>query len=64
MVKPFSINISNQIIKDIQLKVEKFPWLYVDYEKLEEIAFKNKLHCEKMISGENYDYLAKITKVC
>ena len=43
---------------------ENFPWLYVDYEKLEEIAFKNKLHCEKMISGENYDYLAKITKVC
>ena len=43
---------------------ENFPWLYVDYKKLEEIAFKNKLQCEKIISGENYDYLAKITKVC
>ena len=44
-------------------KIEKFPWLYVDYNKLEEIALKANLNCEKIINGENYDYLAKLTKV-
>lgn len=44
-------------------QVEKFPWLYVDYEKLEEVALKTNFRCEKIVNGKNYDYLAKLTKV-
>ena len=44
-------------------QVEKFPWLYVDYEKLEEVALKTNFRCEKIVNGENHDYLAKLTKV-
>jgi len=43
-------------------QVESFPWLYVDYKKLEEVASKVNLRCEKIINGKNYDYLAKLTR--
>lgn len=40
---------------------ESFPWLYLDYERLEEIAHSVGLKCEKLEEGEHYDFLARIT---
>lgn len=40
---------------------ESFPWLYIDYPKLEEIAASVGLKCEMVLKGEHYDYLARIT---
>ena len=44
-------------------QVESFPWLYVDYKKLREIAVKINFKCEKIANGENHNYLAKLTRV-
>jgi len=41
--------------------VTKFKWLFVDFETLEDICKKAGLKCEKIVSGENFDYLARIT---
>ena len=40
---------------------ETFPWLYLDYDSLEETAISCGLQCEKIMEGEHYDYLARIT---
>jgi SAM-dependent methyltransferase len=37
-----------------------FDWLYVDFEMLKNVASSVGLSCEKIIDGENFDYLAKI----
>jgi 2-polyprenyl-3-methyl-5-hydroxy-6-metoxy-1,4-benzoquinol methylase len=47
----------------LQYKNEKevpFPWLYLDYKTLENLCIENSLHCEKIIEGDNFDYLAKL----
>lgn len=41
-------------------KEEVFPWLYLDFENLNEIVTSIGLKCEKVIDGPNYDYLARI----
>lgn len=38
-----------------------FKWLYVSYDVLAMAAEENGLKCEKVIDGEHYDYLARIT---
>ncbi len=40
---------------------EEFPWLYLDYLNLNELAGLAKLKCEKILEGENEDYLARLT---
>ena len=42
-------------------KEEEFPWLYLDYNTLQNAAFANGLHCEMILEGEHYDYLAKLS---
>ncbi|MFD2600554.1 class I SAM-dependent methyltransferase [Flavobacterium suzhouense] len=42
-------------------KEDTFPWLYVDYNTLQNAAHANGLNCELILEGEHYDYLAKIT---
>jgi len=37
-----------------------FPWLYLDYNTLQNAAFANDLQCELILEGEHYDYLAKL----
>lgn len=37
-----------------------FDWLYVDFETLKNYALVARLSCEKLIEGENFDYLAKL----
>lgn len=44
------------------IKGEPFDWLYLDYETLEVAAANAGFHCEKIMDGKHYDYLAKITK--
>jgi precorrin-6B methylase 2 len=41
--------------------VTKFKWLFIDFETLENICKKAGLKCEKIVSGSNFDYLAKLT---
>lgn len=40
---------------------EQFPWLYLDYNTLQNAALANGLHCELVAEGKNYDYLARLT---
>lgn len=39
---------------------EPFPWLYLDYNTLQNAAFANGLQCKLILEGEHYDYLAKL----
>ena len=41
-------------------KEESFPWLYLDYNTLQNIAIANNLACELVTEGEHYDYLARL----
>ncbi|MFC7775369.1 class I SAM-dependent methyltransferase [Flavobacterium sp. GCM10027622] len=38
-----------------------FPWLYLDYNTLQNAAHANGLNCKLIMEGEHFDYLAKIT---
>ena len=40
---------------------ETFPWLYLDYNTLQNAAFANGLQCELILEGEHYDYLARLS---
>ncbi|MEL1240775.1 class I SAM-dependent methyltransferase [Flavobacterium flavipallidum] len=41
-------------------KEDSFPWLYLDYNTLQNAANDNSLQCELIIEGEHYDYLARL----
>lgn len=40
---------------------EPFPWLYMDYNTLQNAAHANGLNCELITEGEHFDYLAKMS---
>jgi len=40
---------------------EPFPWLYLDYNTLQNAAHENGLQCELIEEGEHFDYLAKLS---
>ncbi|MGM8361413.1 class I SAM-dependent methyltransferase [Flavobacterium sp. ARAG 55.4] len=42
-------------------KEDTFPWLYLDYNTLQNAANDNGLQCELISEGEHYDYLAKLS---
>jgi SAM-dependent methyltransferase len=42
-------------------KEAPFPWLYMDYNTLQNAAVANGLQCELVLEGEHYDYLARLT---
>jgi len=42
-------------------KEDPFPWLYLDYNTLQNAAFANGLQCELILEGEHYDYLARLS---
>lgn len=42
-------------------KEAPFPWLYLDYNTLQNAAIANGLQCELVLKGEHYDYLARLT---
>jgi SAM-dependent methyltransferase len=39
---------------------EPFPWLYLDYNTLQNAAHANGLNCELVLEGDHFDYLAKL----
>lgn len=39
---------------------EEFPWLYLDYKHLEQLATLSGFRCEKIVQGPNYDFLARL----
>ena len=43
------------------VKGEPFDWLYVDFETLRMISENNGFICYKVLEGDHYDYLAKIS---
>ena len=43
------------------IKSDAFDWLYADFGMLSEFASKGGLHCELVMEGEHYDYLARLT---
>ena len=48
----------------ISYKGEKeapLPWLYMDYNTLQNAAVANGLQCELILEGDHYDYLARLT---
>ena len=40
---------------------ESFPWLYIDYNTLQNAAQANGLQCKLILEGEHFDYLARLT---
>jgi len=40
---------------------ESFPWLYIDFQSLKEIADQCGLKAELIQEGEHYDYLSRLT---
>lgn len=40
---------------------ESFPWLYLDYNTLQNAAIANGLNCELVLEGDHFDYLAQLT---
>lgn len=40
---------------------DSFPWLYLDYNTLQNAAIANGLQCELIVEGEHYDYLARLS---
>lgn len=42
-------------------KEDSFPWLYLDFNTLQNAANDNGLQCELISEGEHYDYLAKLS---
>ncbi|WP_413513923.1 class I SAM-dependent methyltransferase [Myroides odoratus] len=41
---------------------EAFDWLYLDYNTLQNAALGSGLACELVYEGENYDYLARLSR--
>jgi SAM-dependent methyltransferase len=50
----FTISYKNEV-------EEPFPWLYLDYNTLQNAAHDNGLQCELVLEGEHFDYLAKLS---
>ena len=44
------------------VKGATFPWLYLDFETLSQVAAENGFAAELVMTGDHYDYLARITK--
>ena len=42
-------------------KEAPFPWLYLDYNTLQNAAVANGFQCEMVLEGEHFDYLAKLS---
>ena len=42
-------------------KEKPFPWMYVDYNTLQRVAFSVGLQSELLAQGQHYDYLSRLT---
>ena len=39
-----------------------FPWLYLDYNTLQNAALANGLACELLVEGDHFDFLARLSR--
>ncbi|MEY4432260.1 MAG: hypothetical protein RLZZ44_390 [Bacteroidota bacterium] len=59
-----SDNYYGELTFTVQYKNETeapFPWLYMDYNTLQNAALANGLRCELVLEGDHFDYLAQLT---
>ena len=42
-------------------KEAPFPWLYIDYNTLQNAAVANGFQCKMVLEGDHFDYLAKLS---
>jgi SAM-dependent methyltransferase len=59
-----SDNYYGELTFSLQYKKEKevdFPWLYLDYNTLQNAAIANGLQCQLVLEGDHFDYLAQLT---
>ena len=59
-----SDNYYGELTFSLQYKKEKevdFPWLYMDYNTLQNAALANGLKCQLILEGNHFDYLAQLT---
>ena len=59
-----SDNYYGELTFSLQYKKEKevdFPWLYIDYNTLQNAAIANGLKCQLVLEGHHFDYLAQLT---
>ena len=52
----FTITYKNQTEKP-------FPWLYLDYNTLQNAAIANRMQCELVEEGKHFDYLARLSNL-
>jgi SAM-dependent methyltransferase len=58
-----SDNYYGELTFSLQYKKEKevnFPWLYLDYNTLQNAALANGLQCQLVLEGNHFDYLAQL----
>lgn len=61
---PDNLNYYGEVSFQMEYKGQKslpFHWLYIDFNTLKNACEVNNLDCEIVISGEHFDYLAKLT---
>lgn len=59
-----SDNYYGELTFNLQYKKETetpFPWLYMDYNTLQNAAQANGLQCQLLLEGDHFDYLAKLS---
>ena len=62
---PMHADYYGELVFNLSYKGENedpFDWLYLDYNTLQNACIANELTCELILEGENFDYLARITK--
>jgi len=43
------------------MKSDPFQWLYIDFQRLENIAFQCGFHCQQVMQGSHFEYLARLS---
>ena len=64
IVVPDSNNYYGEVVFQLSYKdlfSDKFDWLFVDFNKLQDHSRKIGLHCEMVKEGYHHDYLARLT---
>ncbi len=53
-----------EVVFNIRYKGQQenpFNWMYIDYNTLQNVAYANELHCELLLEGDHFDYLARLS---
>ncbi len=53
-----------EVVFNIRYKGQQenpFNWMYIDYNTLQNAAYANELHCELLLEGDHFDYLARLS---